>query len=181
MSKTSVEEIPETETTTTRTAEVEEDAAADGAAGAKQPAQQTGGPVALDAGGIYQAYVLLADDDPDMRQMIARRLRRAGYRVKEVADGGQLLKHLGNEKLRRLYEEPDLVISDIRMPGLSGLEVLGILRQADWAMPVILITAFGDRQTHDDARRLGAATLLDKPFELDDLMYAVRSILPPRF
>lgn len=128
---------------------------------------------------VYQTRVLVADDDPDMRAMMSRTLRRAGYDVIEVADGEQLLEVLGDGVLR--HAPPDLVVSDIRMPGFSGIEVLAGLRRADWAMPVILITAFGDRQTHEDSRRLGAVTLLDKPFEMTTLLETVRAVLPAKF
>ena len=64
------------------------------------------------------------------------------------------------------------------MPGLAGLDVLRTLRGSDLAMPVILITAFGDHKTHEEARRLGAAVILDKPFELPDFENYVRDILP---
>jgi len=137
-------------------------------------------PRAVGSDGKYQAHVLLADDDTDMRHMIARSLRRAGYSVVEVEDGTQLLEHLGDDLLESRYQEPDLIVSDIRMPGVTGLEMLGNLRRSDWAMPVVLITAFGDDQTHEESKRLGA-TLVDKPFELDELLHAVRAILPPRF
>ena len=71
------------------------------------------------------------------------------------------------------------MISDIKMPGLSGLDLLDTLRRSDWAMPVILITAFGDRETHDEAIRLGAVRVFDKPFELDDLVETALRIVPP--
>lgn len=143
-------------------------------------AQKSSPPRAIGADGKYRAHVVVADDDSDMRHMIARSLRKAGYQVIEVGDGCQLLERLDEDLAREFTEQPDLVVSDIRMPGVTGLEVLTGLRHRDWAMPVILITAFGDEQTHQEAERLGA-TLLDKPFDLDDLLHAVRSILPPRF
>jgi len=66
------------------------------------------------------------------------------------------------------------------MPGASGLDVLAGLREVDWSMPVILITAFGSADTKARAGLLGAALLLDKPFELEELRHAVRSVVPPR-
>lgn len=122
--------------------------------------------------------VLLAEDDPEMRRMMAGALRRRGYEVQETGDGRELVEALvravtGADELR-----PHLIISDVRMPGHSGLEVLARLRRVDLATPVILITAFGDARTHEEARRLGASTLLDKPFDLDDLCGAVQSLAP---
>jgi CheY-like chemotaxis protein len=135
--------------------------------------------------GAHQTRVLLAEDDEDMRVLLSTALRREGYAVEEVVDGSALLDRLASGLLAgELAGErplPDLIISDIRMPGWSGIDVLASLRQSDWAMPVILITAFGDPETHEQARRLGAATLLDKPFDVGELLDAARAILPARF
>jgi DNA-binding NtrC family response regulator len=73
----------------------------------------------------------------------------------------------------------DLVISDERMPGMAGLEVLDALRRAGWPTPFILITGFGDQATHASARRLGASAVFDKPFDLDDLRKTVLQLLVP--
>ena len=76
-------------------------------------------------------------------------------------------------------EVPDLVISDIRMPGYSGFEVLAGLRRADRRTPFILITALGEHETYAEARRLGATFIFHKPFEVDDLRTAVLNLVPP--
>ena len=72
----------------------------------------------------------------------------------------------------------DLVISDIRMPGASGLDVLATLHSANQPVPVVLMTAFGDRQTHEQALKMGEAALIDKPFELDELLSLANRLLP---
>jgi DNA-binding response OmpR family regulator len=83
----------------------------------------------------------------------------------------------------RCLEEPsrpndfDLIISDIRMPGVNGLSVLEGLREFKGVPPIILITAFGDEQTHADAERLGAAAVINKPFEITELLSTAREIL----
>lgn len=119
--------------------------------------------------------VLLVEDDPEMRELMALALRGDGYEVREAADGLEALRLLGAE------ENPgfDLVVSDVRMPGCSGLEMLQRLRGRPSQIPVVLVTAFGDRETHARARRLGAA-LLDKPFELNDLRELVFEAIEPR-
>jgi CheY-like chemotaxis protein len=123
--------------------------------------------------------ILVADDDIHVRHLVSRALRKDGYEVHEVADGSALLNTLGSSLMPTSSVPPfDLVISDVRMPGWTGLGVLMSLRQADWALPVILITAFGDDQTHAQARRLGAAAMLDKPFEVDDLRRLVANLVP---
>jgi CheY-like chemotaxis protein len=127
---------------------------------------------------IVGGRILVAEDDRAMRKLIARALRNDGHRVTEAASGRDALLRLGNaihEGGVRFY---DLVISDLRMPGPSGLDLLAGLRASDWSVPVILITAFGDAETHRQARRLGAVSVLDKPFNLELLSWLVRRLLP---
>jgi DNA-binding NtrC family response regulator len=69
----------------------------------------------------------------------------------------------------------DVVVSDLRMPGYDGLNIVATLRQNAPDVPVILITAFGTMATHVEAARLGAYAILDKPFDLDDLMSLVKA------
>ena len=128
--------------------------------------------------------VLLAEDDDEMRTLIAERLRRDGYDVAECRDGVELLSRLDcilNRTSRSESSEThfDLIVSDIRMPGVLGMTVLeGGQDFADFP-PTILITAFGDRETHETAKQRGAVAVLDKPFEMDDLLSKVREIVPP--
>ena len=118
----------------------------------------------------HQARVLLADDDDAMRALLARALRRATFDVIEVRDGSALLERLAAELERTPSPRLDLIISDVRMPGYDGLNVLASFRQLSIGTPVILITAFGTAATHAAAEQLGAFALLDKPFDVDDLM-----------
>jgi CheY-like chemotaxis protein len=114
--------------------------------------------------------VLLAEDDESMRTFLAHELRMARYEVVECGDGTELLEGLSGLFLPgEQREDYDLVVSDIRMPGFSGLQVLCGLQGFD-IPPVILITAFGDLETHVQAERLGAAATLDKPFHMSELL-----------
>jgi CheY-like chemotaxis protein len=124
--------------------------------------------------------ILLAEDDKEMRTMLAQELRISGYRVAECPDGWNLLEQLGSFVLPNPieHEEVDLVIFDIRMPGITGLEILEGLHQAEGFPPIILITAFGDEKTHLQEEECGAAAMFDKPFEIDDLLAKVRKIMP---
>jgi len=70
---------------------------------------------------------------------------------------------------------PDVVVSDVKMPRLSGLGVLGALVQARWKLPVVMMTVVSDESIHAVAKRLGAVGVLHKPFDPDDLMTAVRN------
>ena len=122
--------------------------------------------------------ILLAEDDSEMRALLARALRRAGYEVRECANGIELLEHLEVFCTEGEIEKIDLVISDIRMPGLTGLEVLEGLREEKGFPPMILITAFGDEETHAEAERYGAVAMFDKPFDIDELIEKVREVVP---
>jgi len=121
--------------------------------------------------------VLLAEDDVEMRRLLAATLRRDGCEVLEAADGNELLAFISDEVIRAggivSSLRIDLIVSDIRMPGLTGLAVLAGLHEARLPIPVVLVTAFGDDETHRLARRHGAAVVLDKPFGLDDFRSAV--------
>jgi CheY-like chemotaxis protein len=124
--------------------------------------------------------VLVAEDDHEMRALIATALRRDGYDVLEVADGAQLMAVFSDRCIKAMKRTPDLVISDVRMPGRTGLEVVATLRDAHWVVPVVLITAFGDKAVHREAARLGVV-LFDKPFDIDDLRTVVLNLIwPPR-
>lgn len=122
------------------------------------------------------ARILLADDDAEMRALLAAQLREDGYELVEARDGMELVRavHRFEDTLTELH----LIITDVRMPGFDGIEVLEYLRSAQLAVPVIVMTAFGDQATHGRARAHGAAVVLDKPFDVDDLRAAVARIVP---
>jgi CheY-like chemotaxis protein len=124
----------------------------------------------------HVARVLLVEDHVEMRRLLASVLRADGHQVLEASDG---LKALGPLLGRRGEPEIDLVISDVRMPGCTGLELLAFLRLERPATPVVLITAFGDRDTHAEARRLGATAILDKPFDVRAFRHLVRTLVRP--
>jgi two-component system KDP operon response regulator KdpE len=117
--------------------------------------------------------VFLAEDDDDMRSLIRIALEREGCEVVEARDGAQLINLLGQGKSVKCPSEPDVVVTDVRMPNFSGLGVLRTLRQADSTVPVILITADLDVAIQSDAQEWGASALLTKPFEMEDLLRAV--------
>jgi DNA-binding response OmpR family regulator len=120
--------------------------------------------------------ILLAEDDDAMRNLVAEALRKDGYEVLAVSDGGRLLVSLAQDMDDRGEGFVDLVVTDVRMPICSGMQILEQIRAARWRMPFILMTAFGDTATRHQATSLGAL-LFDKPFELEDLRTAVASLL----
>ena len=141
------------------------------------PAQAQAPPVALVAS---RPRVLLVEDDHALRALLAAALRRRGYAVTELGDGTSAVAYLMPWiSGQRTSPPPDAIVSDIRMPGSSGLELLPTVRDAGLRMPVILVTAFGAADTHAAAQRLGATLVLDKPFEIDALCERVRDALAP--
>ncbi len=126
-------------------------------------------------------HVLLAEDDAALRTLVATAMRRWGYRVTELADGGELLDQIANNlRANGHVAGVDLIVSDIRMPKFTGLDVAVGLRRVLGVTPLILITAFSDDHTRDYARHLGVESLLDKPFRLDELRSALERALPSR-
>jgi CheY-like chemotaxis protein len=119
--------------------------------------------------------VLLAEDDDDLRALVATLLRKDGHKVIEARDGRDLMAYLAWAYLSASEgaEEP-LVVTDLRLPVTDSLKVIQAIRAQGRRPPFILMTAFGDQQTHAEARRLGALAVLDKPFDVDQLRNAVR-------
>jgi DNA-binding response OmpR family regulator len=109
---------------------------------------------------------MVAEDDEAMRRLLTRVLSRENYRVTALADGADLLKTV---LAAPVEDRPSLIISDVRMPGISGLDLLAGLRAAELHVPVVLISAFCDEHTLGRAAKLGAACVLSKPFDMDML------------
>jgi len=123
--------------------------------------------------------ILVAEDDTEMRSLLVWVLHKAGYDVVECRNGLELAEHL-----HRQEDQPhdlSLVISDIRMPGQSALEVLHGLKHQECCPPVILITAFGDEATHREAVQCGVVAIFDKPFDTDQLVQKVYELVPHEF
>jgi len=123
--------------------------------------------------------IFLAEDNAEMRRIIAEAFRKGGYDVFEAADGGQLLVRLARTYAAgdRPNQPVDLIVTDHRMPVCDGLDIVAALREAHWETPVIVMTAFGDTATREKAAKLGAV-LVDKPFRLRSLLDTVAEILP---
>ena len=127
------------------------------------------------------ARILLAEDTDEMRAVVALRLRQQGYTVTECRDGAELIAelsdYLANVPAEVRNRRFDLIISDIRMPGVFGLSVVEGGAEYGNFPPTILITAFGDEETHERARQFGVAAVLDKPFDMNVLLGKVRETL----
>src|SRR3989337_2189336 len=111
--------------------------------------------------------ILIADDNRDIREFLEQAvLTPAGYRVRSVGDGLSALT-LARELL------PDLVITDLQMPGLQGLDLVRRLRLDRPTLPVILMTSEGSEQVAIETLRAGAADYPANPFEAEQLLAAV--------
>ena len=106
--------------------------------------------------------LLLAEDKPELRAMLRKALERSGYTVEEAADGTSAISKI---RARRFL----LVLTDLKLPGSSGLDILRESKQADPSVPVILITAFGSIEDAVTAMKEGAFDFVQKPVDLDHL------------
>ncbi len=121
------------------------------------------------------ARVLVVEDDEDIAQALQRSLRMEGYEVNSVGDGGSALEHA------RSFA-PDLVILDLGLPGIDGLEVARALR-ADDDIPILILTARDALESRVEGLDAGADDYLVKPFERQELLARMRAALrrrPPR-
>lgn len=119
--------------------------------------------------GVAAQRILVVDDEASIRDLCARVLTRSGFKV--------TMASTGEDAVRRLQDEPfDLVISDIRMPGISGMDVLVMAKTLHPSIAVILITGFGTSEVVERANQSGADRILTKPFNALELLAMVRKI-----
>lgn len=114
--------------------------------------------------------VLVVDDEPRVREVVASYLERDGFEVQEAGDGS-------SARLLISGFRPDLVVLDVMFPGASGLDLLSELRTADPPIPVILLTARADEEERVAGLELGADDYVVKPFSPRELVARVRSVL----
>lgn len=117
---------------------------------------------------------MVIDDQPGVRRLIAEALKQVGFNVTVATDGQEALEEIA-------LEEPSLVILDMKMPGMNGVEFLQELRRRFLALPVIVITAYNELDLAEQASKLGASYYLQKPFDLQDLYHLVRQALQEKY
>lgn len=117
--------------------------------------------------------VLVVDDEPNMRRVLEIMLSRRGYRTGAATDGQDAFEQLRETSY-------DLVISDLRMPGMNGIELLRALRAAGNEVPLIMITAQGTIESAVEAMRLGACDYLLRPFDVETLDLAISRVFATR-
>ncbi|HJW33660.1 MAG TPA: sigma-54 dependent transcriptional regulator [Holophagaceae bacterium] len=114
--------------------------------------------------------VLVVDDDPGMRDGMALTLKRAGFVAEQARSGEEALRIVRPGAY-------DAVITDLRMPGMDGLQLTARLKAVDPGLPVLLVTAFGSLDTAREAMRLGAFDYLSKPFGPEELTEALKKAI----
>ena len=120
--------------------------------------------------GIAACRILLVEDDFEMRRLLTDELLDEGYQISEAVDGEDAVSKLAQEEF-------DLVITDLVMPRLSGLDLLTKMKKTCPSVPVILITAFGDWSSLTQAYEKGAIDYICKPFKMKDLKDAIQKAL----
>jgi len=118
-------------------------------------------------------HILVVDDDESLRRVTQVQLEQEGYTVATAKDGEQALAAV--EK-----SPQDLVLTDMKMPGMSGVELLRQLRARFPELPVILVTAFSSVESADEAKKLGAYDYITKPVDPNALRLIVRRALVQR-
>jgi two-component system alkaline phosphatase synthesis response regulator PhoP len=114
--------------------------------------------------------ILLVEDDPTLRQALSFNLTREGYEVAAAADGEQALDAARNQHL-------DLVLLDVMLPGMSGVEVLRVLRREGVTTPVIILSAKGDEIDRVVGLKVGADDYVTKPFSRPELLARIEAVL----
>lgn len=107
--------------------------------------------------------ILVVDDDPLMRELMADYLEAVGFEVRTAQDGSAGLDALGKYHF-------DIILSDFRMPGMSGLEMAALVRQTDSTIPIILITGDAYTLESEAVSRAGITRVFPKPIRLDELL-----------
>ena len=131
--------------------------------------RRTRGDAIKTRGGLLHR-ILVVEDDEDMRENLRRILVGARYEVRLARDGAEAMTLLESQPCH-------LVLTDLVMPGMGGLQLLSEIRRRERALPVVFLTAFGDRATYVKATEMGAVEFLTKPFRADILLNLIQNIL----
>jgi DNA-binding NtrC family response regulator len=119
---------------------------------------------------IEKAAILIVEDEAKMRRLLELQLGEEGFLVHSAPDAESGLQLLVREK-------PDLVVTDLRLPGMSGLEFLQAVKRANAALPVVVMTAYGTVESAVEAMKVGASNYVTKPFSFDELVLVIRKEL----
>lgn len=111
--------------------------------------------------------LLIVDDQFGIRILLNEIFQKEGYKTYQAANGVQALNLVQNER-------PDLVILDMKIPGMDGLEILKRVKKMDQTIKVIIMTAYGELDMIQEAIENGAITHFSKPFDIDEIIEAVK-------
>src|SRR4030081_2469993 len=117
-----------------------------------------------------KAGILVVEDEAKMRRLLELQLGEEGFVVHSAADAEAGLQLLVREK-------PNLIVTDLRLPGMSGLEFLQAVKRVNAAIPVVVMTAYGTVESAVEAMKLGASNYVTKPFSLAELVVVIRKEL----
>jgi two-component system, NtrC family, response regulator AtoC len=126
----------------------------------------------VDTGGDPR-LILVADDDASIRSLLQNFLQSEGFRTIEAKSGRDVIPAVTKNR-------PEVVIMDVRMPGMSGLDVLDQMKRLNMDIAVLLMTAYGTSSVAIEAIQRGAYDYITKPFDLDDLLATVRRTIDHR-
>lgn len=115
--------------------------------------------------------ILIVDDQYGIRILLTEVLQKEGYMTFQAANGFQAIDITKEQA-------PDLVLLDMKIPGMDGIEILKRLKQHDETIKVIIMTAYGELDMIQEAKDLGALTHFAKPFDIDEIRKVVREYIP---
>lgn len=113
-------------------------------------------------------HILLVDDEPDFRLTMALLLERRGYEVSEAVNGLHALQIISN--CARENRDIDLIITDIKMPMMTGVQFIDRVRQENKDAEIVIVTGYGDRETLTKLAGKGCNKILHKPFDEEELL-----------
>ena len=135
-------------------------------------------PVTVYTENMAKEHILVVDDEQNMRNTLAFILETANYQVTTAAEGRAALAEI--LAARENGRSVDLLITDFRLPGLTGLQLIDELNYLKIKIPVLVITAYGDRSLLLELERTGCTDCLDKPFDYKELVRRVDSLMEKR-
>jgi two-component system, response regulator, stage 0 sporulation protein F len=124
-------------------------------------------------GGVMKEKILIVDDQFGIRILLNEVFQKEGYQTYQAANGVQALDIVKKH-------DPDLVLLDMKIPGMDGIEILKRMKVIDKDIRVIIMTAYGELDMIQEAKDLGAITHFAKPFDIDDIRAAVKKHMPQK-
>jgi two-component system response regulator (stage 0 sporulation protein F) len=129
--------------------------------------------IKLGRGGVVKEKILIVDDQFGIRILLNEVFQKEGYQTFQAANGIQALEIVTKH-------DPDLVLLDMKIPGMDGIEILKRMKVIEPDIRVIIMTAYGELDMIQEAKDLGAITHFAKPFDIDDIRAAVKKHIPQK-